>query len=98
MSSNVGLSTPRGSGTSGFVQRNRAFQKPRDYGAPYPSDAVRQHQQRQPDKGIMEHEAKREIEIKVLELQDKLEDEAEYVDYPIMSTLTPALPQTSFFP
>lgn len=38
MSSNVGLSTPRGSGTSGYVQRNYALLKPRNagYGAPYP--------------------------------------------------------------
>ena len=39
MSSNVGLSTPRGSGTSGYVQRaNLAHMKPRDHAAPYPAD------------------------------------------------------------
>lgn len=76
MSSNVGLDTPRGSGTSGYVQRNLAHMKPRDYGVPYPQDADRlRHKQRQPDKEILEHEAKREIEIKVLELRDQLEDE-----------------------
>ena len=76
MSSNVGLDTPRGSGTSGYVQRNLAHMKPRDYGVPYPQDADRlRHKLRQPDKEILEHEAKREIEIKVLELRDQLEDE-----------------------
>ncbi|CAI4219143.1 unnamed protein product [Parascedosporium putredinis] len=50
--------------------------KPRDYGIPYPQDADRmRHKQRQPDKEILEHEAKREIEVQVLELRDQLEDE-----------------------
>ncbi|KAI1094742.1 cwf21-domain-containing protein [Rostrohypoxylon terebratum] len=77
MSDNVGLSTPRGSGTSGYVQRNLAHLKPRDRPAPYNTkdfDAMK-HRQRQPDKDILEHDRKREVEIKVLELRDKLEDE-----------------------
>lgn len=76
MSSNVGLSTPRGSGTSGYVQRNLSQLKPRDDTAPYPKDFENaSHQQRQPDQGILEHESKREIEVKVFELRDKLEDD-----------------------
>jgi hypothetical protein len=76
MSSNVGLTTPRGSGTSGYVQRNTAHLKPRD--APYPSPdtlSSLNHRQRQPDAGIIEHERKRDIEVKVFELRDKLEEE-----------------------
>ncbi len=76
MSDNVGLSTPRGSGTSGYVQRNLAQIRPRDSGAPYSKDLdVLRHKQRRPDKGILEHDRKREVEIKVLELRDKLEEE-----------------------
>lgn len=76
MSDNVGLSTPRGSGTSGYVQRNLAHMKPRDMGAPYPRDLDSlRHKQRQPDKGILEHDRKREVEVKVFELRDELEDE-----------------------
>lgn len=76
MSSNVGLSTPRGSGTSGYVQRNSANLKPRDNTQPYPKDIDSiKHRQRQPDKEILEHDRKREIEVKVFELRDKLEDE-----------------------
>ncbi|KAI0538484.1 cwf21-domain-containing protein [Xylaria digitata] len=78
MSDNVGLSTPRGSGTSGYVQRNLAHLKPRDRdrGAPYPRDLDHlKHRQRQPDKGILEHDRKREVEVKVFELRDQLEDE-----------------------
>lgn len=76
MSSNVGLSTPRGSGTSGYVQKNRSLLKPREKAAPYPQDWEKaKHRPRQPDPEILEHERKREIEVKVLELRDKLEDE-----------------------
>ncbi|WYZ40148.1 hypothetical protein EsH8_IV_000489 [Colletotrichum jinshuiense] len=77
MSDNVGLSTPRGSGTSGYVQRNLAHMRPRDYGAPYPpkdADSLR-HRQRQPDKEILEHDRKREVEVKVLDHRDTLEDQ-----------------------
>ncbi|KAM4068119.1 hypothetical protein HRG_009595 [Hirsutella rhossiliensis] len=76
MSDNVGLSTPRGSGTSGYVQRNLAQMRPRDYGAPYPKDLDSlRHRQRQPDKDILEHDRKRQIEVKVFELRDQLEGE-----------------------
>ncbi|KAJ4287590.1 RNA-splicing factor [Kalmusia sp. IMI 367209] len=76
MSSNVGLSTPRGSGTSGYVQKNRSLLKPREKAAPYSKDWEQaKHRQRQPDPEILEHDRKREIEVKVLELRDKLEDE-----------------------
>ncbi|KAI1478984.1 hypothetical protein K445DRAFT_315646 [Daldinia sp. EC12] len=77
MSDNVGLSTPRGSGTSGYVQRNLAHLKPRDRAAPYNTkdlDSLK-HRQRQPDKEILEHDRKREVEVKVFELRDQLEDE-----------------------
>jgi cwf21 domain len=78
MSSNVGLTTPRGSGTSGYVQRNLSHLRSRDNGAPYPAKDFRddfRHKQRQPDKEILEHDRKREVEVKVFELRDKLEDE-----------------------
>ncbi|MCJ1249907.1 RNA-splicing factor [Trapelia coarctata] len=79
MSSNVGLSTPRGSGTSGYVQRNLSHLRPRDTIAPYPKDYDSiKHRQRQPDKAILAHDRAREIEVKVFDLRDKLEDE-EYV-------------------
>ncbi|CBX90561.1 RNA-splicing factor [Plenodomus lingam] len=77
MADNVGLTTPRGSGTSGYVQKNRSLLRPRDKIAPYPKDHndSARHRPRQPDAEILEHEAKREIEVKVFELRDKLEDQ-----------------------
>ena len=76
MSSNVGLSTPRGSGTSGYVQRNLSHLRPRETFAPYPSGPdLQKHRQRQPDQQILEHNRLREIEVQVFNLRDKLEDE-----------------------
>ncbi|KAE8372880.1 hypothetical protein BDV26DRAFT_273242 [Aspergillus bertholletiae] len=87
MSSNVGLNTPRGSGTSGYVQKNWAFMKPRNagYGAPYPpvganSDAGRPFKQRLPDKQILEHDRRRAIEVKVIEERERLEEENERIE------------------
>ncbi|EED19320.1 conserved hypothetical protein [Talaromyces stipitatus ATCC 10500] len=85
MSSNVGLSTPRGSGTSGYVQRNSAFLKPRNagYGAPYPpvssadDKGPSSFRQRKPDQQILDHDRKRAIEVRVLEERERLEDENE---------------------
>lgn len=92
MSSNVGLSTPRGSGTSGYVQRNLSNLKPRDSNyAPYPQDfaSLQKHKQRKPDKQILDHDRLRQIEVKVMELQDKLEDEG--VDEEEIESQTEAL-------
>lgn len=77
MSSNVGLSTPRGSGTSGYVQRNLSVLKPRaaGFGQPYSKDTA--PKQRKPDQEILAHDRLRDIEVQVLELRDKLEDEGE---------------------
>lgn len=81
MSDNVGLSTPRGSGTSGYVQRNLSTLKSRSHYAPYPPrdgpSSNSAYRPRQPNKEILEHDRLREIEVKVLEYQDKLEEEDE---------------------
>ncbi|KAI5284351.1 RNA-splicing factor [Ascosphaera aggregata] len=79
MSANVGLPTPRGSGTSGYVQRNLSYLKPRD---PRPSPYVGPEEgfkQRQPDKQILEHDRRRMVEVKVLEERDRLEEENERI-------------------
>jgi hypothetical protein len=90
MSSNVGLSTPRGSGTSGYVQRNSALLKLRNtgYGAPYPpvsgangsGPMDRPFKQRLPDKQILDHDRKRAIEVKVMEERERLEEENERIE------------------
>ncbi len=76
MSSNVGLSTPRGSGTSGYVQRNLSQLKHKDNIAPYPKDfdSIKEHR-RKADQKILAHNKARELEVQVFDLRDKLEDE-----------------------
>lgn len=75
MYNNIGLLTPRGSGTSGHVQNNK-FNLTR----PPPSraevqKAVMPPPQRQANKGILDHNRKREIENKVLLRQEELLNE-----------------------
>ncbi|TEB35398.1 cwf21-domain-containing protein [Coprinellus micaceus] len=76
MYNGIGLTTPRGSGTSGYVVRNlstlRSYQNDRDRDAGWDA-APPKH--REPDQGILEHERKRAVEVKCLELQVRLEDE-----------------------
>ena len=77
MSSNVGLTTPRGSGTSGYVQRNLSSLRPPSHNIRTNSDSDYETaaRPRQPDAEILAHDRKREVEVKVFALQDRLEDE-----------------------
>jgi len=73
----IGLKTPRGSGTNGYVQRSLANIR-RTPHAPYARDPrfdQPQTKPRKPNPEIMEHDRKRDIELKCLELQDRLEEE-----------------------
>jgi serine/arginine repetitive matrix protein 2 len=79
----VGLQSVRGSGTSGYVQRNMSLPKPqrhdrqRDLIAPEPA-------YKKPNADIMEHAAKRAVEVKLMELRLLMEEqgygESEIVD------------------
>ncbi|KAL1993817.1 hypothetical protein VTN49DRAFT_2486 [Thermomyces lanuginosus] len=83
MSANVGLPTPRGSGTSGYVQRNLSFLKPRKEHGPSPGAPGSEpapFRQRQPDKQILEHDRKRQVEVKVLEERERLEEANEEIE------------------
>ncbi|KAL6614952.1 hypothetical protein ACP70R_037222 [Stipagrostis hirtigluma subsp. patula] len=77
MYNGVGLQTPRGSGTSGHVQTSRFSVKPRPSaaagGAPVPSDAG--VGMRKPNKDILEHDRKRQVELRLLVLRDALEEQ-----------------------
>lgn len=79
MYNGIGLTTPRGSGTNGYVVRNlstlRSYQSTQDRQAAWDA-APPKH--REPDQAILEHERMRKVEIKCLELQLELE-EKEYV-------------------
>ncbi|ORY54394.1 hypothetical protein LY90DRAFT_361271, partial [Neocallimastix californiae] len=81
MYNGIGLTTPRGSGTNGFVQRNlshipnRPKRDFKDYNEMAPPPPVKKV-----DKSIAVHDKKREIEIKCIELQDELEEKGEKED------------------
>lgn len=69
MYNGIGLSTPRGSGTNGYVQRNLGFirAKPKiEYKAPNYTEDDKSLVRRQPNQEILEHERKRELELRVM--------------------------------
>ncbi|GAA5899378.1 hypothetical protein JCM6882_009103 [Rhodosporidiobolus microsporus] len=71
----IGLSTPRGSGTSGHIQANRSNLRRQIQKHDKPADFSESFAVRAPDQGILDHERKRRIEAQCFELQDKLEDD-----------------------
>lgn len=76
MYNGIGLQTVRGSGTSGYVQTNK-FNIRR-----LPDRRVLQSEsadgpgpgQQQPNKAILDHNRKRELELQVLKERDRLEE------------------------
>lgn len=81
----IGLQTPRGSGTSGYVQKNLTKQKNEGLRKKREREAqeelIREQKARQKQirrsagTGIKSHDRKRWIEVKCMELRDKLEDD-----------------------
>lgn len=73
MYNGVGILTPRGTGTSGHIQNNKFNLR----GGPPPKfgDAKPPEQERKPNKEILEHNRKRQIELKLVELRETLEEE-----------------------
>ena len=66
------------SGTNGYVVRNLSHIRPRDDS--YNRNGtdlndLKGPRMREPDQGILDHERKRKVEVKCLELQVQLEDE-----------------------
>ena len=84
MYNGVGLNTPRGSGTSGFIQRN-AGQLAQGGGrtalmwntrSHYKTDTIRHEKA----KDILEHEKKRAVEVKILVEREKMEEEGKLTE------------------
>eukprot|EP00195_Chlamydomonas_chlamydogama_P016489 CAMPEP_0202909188 /NCGR_PEP_ID=MMETSP1392-20130828/48598_1 /ASSEMBLY_ACC=CAM_ASM_000868 /TAXON_ID=225041 /ORGANISM="Chlamydomonas chlamydogama, Strain SAG 11-48b" /LENGTH=378 /DNA_ID=CAMNT_0049598863 /DNA_START=101 /DNA_END=1233 /DNA_ORIENTATION=- len=77
MYNGIGLLTPRGSGTSGYVQTNKFNLRgpPPMRVTPKPAADESGPPQRQPNKDILDHNRKREIELKLAKEQARLEDE-----------------------
>ena len=83
MYNGVGLQTPRGSGTSGHVQASKFLAKPRPSssavgggGTPdLPRTGSGLEGMRKPNKDILEHDRKRQVELRLLVLRDALEEQ-----------------------
>lgn len=81
MYNGIGVATARGTGTNGYVQRNlchirtdRKDNRQMSYDSSilggFESSLVKK-----PNKDILEHDRKRQVEVKCVELQAALEDE-----------------------
>ncbi|KAF8680532.1 Aminotransferase [Rhizoctonia solani] len=74
MYNGIGLTTPRGSGTNGYVVRNLSHLRSRDGQQDMHKFDQAPPKHREPDAGILEHERLRKIEVRCLELQLELEE------------------------
>eukprot|EP01023_Acetabularia_acetabulum_P025340 TRINITY_DN2426_c1_g1_i7.p1 TRINITY_DN2426_c1_g1~~TRINITY_DN2426_c1_g1_i7.p1 ORF type:complete len:531 (-),score=110.80 TRINITY_DN2426_c1_g1_i7:197-1789(-) len=77
MYNGVGLLTPRGTGTSGYVQTNQfnLRRQPPPAGSQHkPGDTKKPRAERKANEEILEHNRKRDIEVKLLELRETLEE------------------------
>eukprot|EP00918_Siedleckia_nematoides_P060827 GHVU01132784.1.p4 GENE.GHVU01132784.1~~GHVU01132784.1.p4 ORF type:complete len:125 (+),score=20.11 GHVU01132784.1:731-1105(+) len=77
MYQNVGLPTPRGSGTSGYIQRNLSYVPPKrtDKEIPDGLSGDKAPRIRKANPELLRHEEKRKVEVKVLELEEQLASE-----------------------
>lgn len=85
MYNGIGLLTPRGSGTNGYVQKNISHVHQKVQRIDYTrQDLQRPSQvQKKPDKDIIEHQHKRQIELQVLQwMEDTQINEKGYATRP----------------
>ena len=95
MYNGIGLTTARGSGTNGYVQTNKFFVKAKvgrvagGTGKGFETDQGTAGVTRKPNKEILEHDRKRQIELKLVVLEDKLLDQG-YTDAEVAERLVEA--------
>jgi serine/arginine repetitive matrix protein 2 len=79
MYNGIGLATVRGSGTNGYVQKNWSHVN-RKSNIDYRNEqkAIEKRgppKQRKPDAGILEHDRKRRVELRIAEFEDAMEEQ-----------------------
>ncbi|KAJ0743621.1 putative mRNA splicing factor Cwf21 domain-containing protein [Helianthus annuus] len=95
MYNGIGLQTARGSGTNGYIQSNKFFVKPKTNRVSTGNNGGYEAGQgiagvsRKPNKDILEHDRKRQIQLKLVVLEDKLVDQG-YTDDEIAEKLSEA--------
>ncbi|KAL4199641.1 hypothetical protein AMTRI_Chr03g52220 [Amborella trichopoda] len=72
MYNGIGLQSPRGSGTNGYTQRNKFFVKPKS--------ARAETNEFRTNKEILDHDKKREIQLKLMLLEETRKREAKEVE------------------
>lgn len=79
MYNGIGLTTPRGSGTSGYVTRNLSFVKKTKEKIEYRTEddlkRIEADLNRAPNEEILEHQRKRAIEVKCMEMREAMEED-----------------------
>lgn len=80
MYNGIGLQTPRGSGTNGYIQTNKFFIKSRtgkvaDSSRGFDDDQGMGGVMKKANRDILEHDRKRQIQLKLVVLEDKLIDQ-----------------------
>lgn len=94
MYNGIGLQTPRGSGTNGYIQTNKFFVRPRTGKVAHDTKGFEGDQgtggiTKKPNKEILEHDRKRQIQLKLVVLEDKLIEQG-YTDAEIEEKLQEA--------
>ncbi|KAL2544484.1 serine/arginine repetitive matrix protein 2 [Forsythia ovata] len=95
MYNGIGLQTARGSGTNGYIQANKFFVRPKtnkvvtDSSKGFESGQGTAGVTGKANKEILEHDRKRQIELKLLVLEEKLTDQG-YTDAEIAEKLDEA--------
>ncbi|CAM8881665.1 unnamed protein product [Rhodiola kirilowii] len=94
MYNGIGLQTARGSGTNGYVQTNKFFVRPKtgrvaENSKGFGDDQGTAGVTKKANKDILEHDRKRQIELKLVVLEDKLTDQG-YTDAEIAEKLEEA--------
>lgn len=75
MYNGIGLPTPRGSGTNGYVQRNLSAVRHRRERAEDEGARAEPALLKRPNQDILDHERKRKVELKCLELAELMEEQ-----------------------
>jgi len=77
MYNGIGLKTPRGSGTSGYVQKNLSFVKPKTQN--YDPNAL-PPKKHVPSDDILLYRSKRQVEVECLEYEEELLSSGDYTE------------------
>lgn len=90
MYNGIGLQTPRGSGTNGYVQRNMSFvpkvREKVNYRTEEDIKKLDALANKKPNEEILAHEKKRIVELKCFEMKELMEEQG-YVIFIILKML-----------